>query len=175
MTVIDDVGLLCLAVDSSANSKIVGRTRLQKTIYFCKYLGWDVSDYKLHYYGPFSFGLADTVKTAESSEFVNQGTASPYIFSLTEGGKAFLKKFVTQVCDSSKAGNTRSLVQSLSDWTKKELELAATLDFVKKSNPEITNPNLITKVGDIKNNFSKKDIVNAYEKLIQLKTTHSLN
>ena len=175
MTVIDDVGLLCLAVHSVDNQEIVGRTKLQKMIYFCKYLGWDISDYKLHYYGPFSFGLADTVKTAERSNFINQGIAPPYTFSITDNGNTFLTKFITSVCDQSKVENTRNLVRYLSDWTKEELELAATLDFVYQSNPGITPVNLINKVGFIKSNFSKKDITAAHTKLLKLNANHKLN
>ncbi len=169
MTVIDDVGLLCLAINSGENHEIVGRTKLQKMVYFCKYLGWDVSDYKLHYYGPFSFGLADTVKTAENSKFINQGNAPPYTFSLTDDGNEFLDKFKTRVCDPNKLTNTRKLIQYFSDWTKEELELAATLDFVNQSNLGITQTNLIAKVGIIKENFTQEDITATYHKLRGLK------
>jgi len=171
MTVIDDVGLLCLAIDSGKDREIIGRTKLQKMIYFCQYLGWDVSDYKLHYYGPFSFGLADTVKTAENSKFINQGNAPPYTFSITSDGNEFLDKFETRVCDPNKLADTRELIQYLSDWTKEELELAATLDFVNQSNPGITRTNLITKVGVIKENFTQEDITAAHHKLLELKAT----
>ena len=170
MTVIDDVGLLCLAIHSGNDHEIIGRTKLQKMIYFCQYLGWDVSDYKLHYYGPFSFGLVDTIKTAESSEFIDQGNAQPYTFSLTDDGNAFLEKFETRVCDTDKVADTREFIQYLSDWTKEELELAATLDFVSQSNPNITPANLITKVGIIKENFDQEDIADAYHKLLELRT-----
>ena len=64
MTLINDVGLLCMAIDGSKDRQIVGRTKLQKMIYFCQYLDWDIRDYRLHYYGPFSFTFANTVKTA---------------------------------------------------------------------------------------------------------------
>ena len=171
MTAVDDVGLLCLAIDSGENHEIIGRTKLQKMVYFCRYLGWDVSDYKLHYYGPFSFGLADTVKTAESSEFIRQGNAPPYTFSLTDDGTEFLNKFETRICDPNKLADTRELIQYLSDWTKEELELAATLDFVSQSNPEITQANLITKVGVIKGNFTQEEITDAYSKLRELKAS----
>ncbi len=169
MTVVDDIGLLCLTIDAGENHQIIGRTKLQKMVYFCQYLGWDIRDYKLHYYGPFSFGLADIVNTAENLKLIHQGDASPYMFDITDDGNEFLDKFVTKVCDVAKVNKTRNLIQFLSSWTKEELELAATIDFVSKNNPGITRTKLIDKVGNIKENFSSVDITDAHSKWLDLK------
>jgi len=147
LAIVDDVGFLCLTIDSGEDHEIVGRTKLQKIVYFCQYLGWDIDDYMLHYYGPFSFGLVSTIKNAENAELINQGDAPPYTFSLTNPGIEFLERFETNVCDPDKVEHTRSLVEYLSDWDKDELEIAATY-FCKKENRRmeffetIVNPHL---------------------------------
>jgi len=169
MAVVDDVGLLCLAVDSGENNQIIGRTKLQKIVYFCQYLGWDINDYQLHYYGPFSFGLTDIIKTAEDGGLVTQTDGPPYTFNLTGEGTEFLETFESSVCDAAKVRATRNLVSYLSTWSKEELELAATIDFVKTSVSRIGRDDLLAKVGTIKDNFRPATIAAAYDRWIELK------
>ncbi len=169
MTLINDVGLLCMAIDGSKDKKIVGRTKLQKMIYFCQYLDWDIRDYRLHYYGPFSFTFANTVKTAEGAKWIEQSKGSPYTFNLTEDGRTLVKKFEKTICDSEKTAKTRKLVAHLSDWSKEELELAATIDFVHKNNPRLYRAQLLEKVCEIKANYGSDRICSAYEKWTKLK------
>jgi len=64
---VNNVGLLCLIIDSGEGSAVSGRVRLQKAAYFCQYLGWPLRDYRLHYCGPYSQTLAETVVDAESA------------------------------------------------------------------------------------------------------------
>jgi len=170
-SLISTIGVTCLAINSGENNTIEGRTRLQKMIYFSKYLGWDVGEYKLHYYGPFSFSLADTVKTAKNNKIINEDSPKigPYSYTLTEPGNRFLKTFVDEICDQKKIERTKGLFEYLSSWSKEQLELAATIDYVEKNNPGITKTNLITKVSTIKENFSDSSIQNAYNKWIDLK------
>ena len=169
MTLINNVGLLCMAIDGSKDGRIIGRTKFQKMIYFCQYLDWDIKDYKLHYYGPFSFTFANTVKTAEDAKWIEQSKTSPYTFSLTHIGETLVKKFEKIICDSKKTQKTRKLAAYLSDWTKEELELAATIDFVNKNNLDLDRAGLLEKVHMIKANYSSVSISHAYDKWIKLK------
>ena len=164
MELIDRIGLLCVIIDSGNEHKIVGRTMLQKIAYFCKYLGWNVGHYQLHYYGPFSYDLTDTIKTAENAELIIQGIGSPHTFELTDEGRDVMKKFIENFRDSKKVKKIRKLVSSLSDWKKGEIELAATIDFVKRNSSDLKKNELLEKVGRIKENFEPSDIKNAHEK-----------
>src|SRR2546430_11897246 len=142
---------------------ITGRTKLQKIIYFSKYLDWNVGEYRLHYYGPFSFDLADTLRTAKDANLVKENEASlPYEYNLTESGRDFLKKFLQKVCDNNKAERTRNLFQQLSEWSKENLELAATIDYVYSNKPRVSKASLLEKVQRIKENYSPSSIQNAY-------------
>ena len=169
LAVVDDMGLLCLVVSSGASGKIVGRTKLQKIVYFCQYLNWDVNDYRFHYYGPFSFGVANIVKTARDCGFVDQAGDMPCTFSITKKGSEFLGEFKANACSESKAKKTQRLVAHLSVWSKKDLELAASIDYVRKSNPGISKNELLDKIKAIKSNFSQAEIKNAHSLWQKLK------
>ena len=169
MMLVDRVGLLCMIINGGKGHKIVGRTMLQKMTYFCRYLGWDVGHYQLHYYGPFSFELTDTIKTAESVELIKQSGDAPHTFELTDKGQDVMNQFTKNVCDPKKVTNTCALIEYLSDWGKKEIELATTIDFVHSDIPDIKKNDLIDKVHVIKENFKISEIQKAYDKWLKLK------
>src|SRR5438132_7239047 len=138
-SLVESMGLLCLAIEERRGHE-VGRTKLQKMIYFAdRYLGWDVGDYKLHYYGPYSQNVASTLQTT-IGELVDEKVPviGPYRYELRPEGTDFLKEFVDNVCDDKKTKQTRELFSELSQWSKDELELAATLDYVSKNIHGIT-------------------------------------
>lgn len=166
---VDDMGLLCLLIDGSPNETMVGRTRLQKTAYFCRYKGWNIRDYRLHHYGPFSIALTDMADTAESMQLINRDDKTPNKFTITENGKTLLKRFEEDICDNKKIKVTRELVKLLSSWETKDLELVATIDFVSENNSNITKIDLIDKVRLIKTNYTPAQIKNAHEKWTVLK------
>ncbi|MEX0862174.1 hypothetical protein [Nitrosopumilus sp.] len=173
-TLIESMGLLCLAIQSVENHDI-GRTKLQKMIYFAdRYLGWDVGDYSLHYYGPYSRNLASTLKTVrgELLEETRPGFG-PYQYELTQNGSRFVTEFVDNVCDEDKTQRTVDLFAELSTWTRDELELSATLDYVHNNTPGITQESLLAKVGIIKDNFSPEQVETAYHLWNGWKTEHN--
>ena len=162
MEVLDRIGLLCMIIDGSKNHQVVGRTILQKVAYFCKYLGWDVGHYQLHYYGPFSFQLTNTIQMAESNKLVKQSNEPPQLFKLTDKGQDVVNQFTEKVCSPEKVNKTRSLVAHLSDWKTKDIEIAATIDFVHNNGTK--KEDLVTKVHEIKSNFDRAQIQKAYKK-----------
>lgn len=169
MELVDRVGLLCMIINGGRDHKVVGRTMLQKMTYFCRYLGWDVGHYQLHYYGPFSFELTDTIRTAESVGLIKQGDDVPHTFELTDKGRGIVDQFTENVCDSKKVKDTNDLIVRLSDWKTKEIELATTIDFVYANISDIGKSRLIDKVHQIKSNFKINEIEKAYDKWMQLK------
>ena len=177
LSLVENTGLLCLAIQNGANNE-VGRTKLQKMIYFAnRYLAWgDINDFKLHFYGPYSRNLAKTIRTARNSELINEKSHAigPYEYDLTADGSKFLKGFIENVCDKTKTENTQKSFQELSTWSKDELELAATLDFVNMNTPGIKETALIDKVSIIKDNFSREYIESSYAKLQSWKEEHNL-
>ena len=166
---IDNVGLLCLTIHGGEKNTIKGRTKLQKMIYFSRYLGWDVGEYSLHYYGPFSSEMADNLQTSITNKLISEKDEIPYTYRLTDEGNKFLQKFESKVCDPKKVNRTKQLVSYLSNWTKDELELAATTDYIYRSNPEITKKSLLDKVKIVKDGHSNDAIIKAYDKWLDLR------
>lgn len=163
-TLVDNLGIICLAVDSNDGTSM-GRTKLQKMIYFSKYLNWDIDPYRLHFYGPYSNGVADSLTIAINNNIVHETIPQrgSYEYTLTETGNGFLNRFLTDVCDVGKVKRTRKLFAILADRTRDELELVATIDFVSNNTPTLNKEQLIQKVSIIKDNFSLKTIQNAYD------------
>jgi len=158
---IENSALLCLGVKYGSEP---GRTKLQKMIYFAdRYIGWNVGDYKLHFYGPYSRNIATTLRTIRK-ELIEENIPGigSYRYNLTDGGKNFLEIF-SKEWNADQIKITQELFKEFGEWTKDQLELAATLDYVYKNTPEINKEGLIEKVSKIKDNFSHQTIEEAYE------------
>ncbi len=163
-TLVDNLGIVCLAIDSHTPDLMMGRTKLQKMIYFTKYLNWDIESYRLHFYGPYSNQVADSLVIAINDDFVNETIPSkgPHQYALTETGNSFLGGFSTDVADMKKVKKTRELFKKLAGYTRDQLELAATIDFVSSSTPTLNKRQLVEKISAIKENFSSEKIQDAY-------------
>ena len=170
MSLVDSMGILCLAIEHGANNE-VGRTKLQKMIYFAsRHLGWQIGNFRLHYYGPYSRSLANTLQNTKGILVDETGSdRGHYEYVLTDSGKIFLQEFTDYVHNEALLNDTRQMFLALSSWTKDELELSATLDFVQRNTPEIERSELIKKVSNIKENFPQEKIEWAYNKLSEWK------
>ena len=153
-SLLENMGLLCLAVKSSRGSG-VGRSKLQKMIYFAdRYLDWDVGDYKMHYYGPYSRNLISTLKTV-LGELIEETTtdSGPCRYSVTEQGGQFLADFAEYACDEDRIRRAEELFGELSEWSREQLEIAATIDYVQRGTPDLRGDRLLERVQEIKYNF----------------------
>ena len=171
-TLLENMGLVCLAVQNSGED--VGRTKLQKMGYFAdRYMGWDVGDYSLHYYGPFSRNLITTLK-AVREELVDETRLESglYQYGLTPAGTKFLDEFVGQARDGERMLLTRELFAELSAWSRDDLELASTIDYVKNKISGASDEDVLDKVGIIKENFNAGQIRAAYELWSRWKKEH---
>ena len=167
------MGLLCLAIKNSHGSD-VGRTKLQKMIYFAdRYLDWDVGDYRLHYYGPYSRNISLTLKTVRG-RLIEETVPDrgPYKHSVTAQGEQFLINFAKHVCDEDQIRRAKELFGELSTWSRDHLEIAATIDYVQRGNPGLSRDNLLERVRTIKDNFSPDFINDAYDRWNAWKNSH---
>lgn len=112
---------------------LVGRTRLQKSVYFleafeagCGY------EFDYHHYGPYCDELAadtdDAVALGELSfEWKKGGTVQPY---------AVYKSAATQAAGDAVADKRRAILKVLGNYDALTLELAATADFLRRAGQE---------------------------------------
>ena len=158
---VNNVGMLCLIIDSAKGSVVRGSIRLQKAAYFCQYLGWPRLDYRLDFYGPSSLALAETVADAESAGLIRQDRGNISRFSLTDAGREVLDMFVEEVCDRGRADKTRRLARLLSAWPSTDLEIAATIDYVANG-ARMSKADLLDKVRSIRPTRRRDSIARAY-------------
>ena len=95
---------------------------------------------------------------------IKQGNETPHLFRLTDKGKRTVDKFTENICDPIRVKNTCALIAQLSKLEEKEIELAATIDFVNTNTPHIKKEELIDKVHRIKNNFRRTQVQKAHDK-----------
>lgn len=172
--VVDNISLLCLIIDGGEGKAVRGKVRLQKVAYFCQYLGWSLRDYRLHYYGPFSQALADTIVDAEASGLINPGKEEPRMFRLTDYGREIMELFAENACEQDRVDKTRRLAQRLSDWSREELELAATIDYVANGS-RMTKDALLDKVDAIKPAYARDSIAQAHSRWKRLVRAENLS
>lgn len=118
----------------AANGEIVGKVRLQKTVYLLDQLGMGSGfSYEYHHYGPYSAELARTVDDwvffDEIKETVKRrGDGVPYsVFCLPDGYRNRLPEAIGNL-PSERAGEALELMQA-QDATV--LELASTIHWLK--------------------------------------------
>lgn len=109
--------------------KLIGKTRLQKTVYLLEECGMDGGfffDY--HNFGPFSVELASATDVAQFSKKIKIREKRGYHdvpYSIFETGEPSPKKLGALTAKSAK-----SLLKLMDAVTANDLEIAATLHFV---------------------------------------------
>lgn len=120
---------ILVAIDAAEG---VGRTALQKIVFFAKELGLTVAAYDPHYYGPYSREVASTLLSLVAAGWVEEAAESwpdgsifgerrRYAYRLTAAGKAALEKLVPKDCHE--AEHIRRIVRLCREKTRLDLEM----------------------------------------------------
>lgn len=118
--------------------EVDSRKRLQKAVYLLQVSGCPLQcDYILHYYGPYSFELAELINELDSVGVITEeeqpaGIGSRYTSSIKQEGKEMLKEFgETETGTKLKRPLSKfiSEFQELNKVDLRKLELAATTAF----------------------------------------------
>jgi uncharacterized protein YwgA len=126
---IDDV---VVGVVALSGGRVVGKTRLQKEIYFLQRCGLNVGlDFDYHHFGPYSSELAQATDDAVAFERLNaenrQGYHEvPYTVYTTE--EAAPKKLA-----GSSQGRIEEKLRVMKGYSALELEVAATIDYLREA------------------------------------------
>lgn len=130
---------ILVAIDAAEG---VGRTALQKIVFFAKELGLTVAAYDPHYYGPYSREVASTLLSLVAAGWVEEsgeswpsgsifGERRRYAYRLTAGGKAALQQLVG---DNDEASRLRQIVKLCKEKTHLDFEMiswAAKIHFLR--------------------------------------------
>lgn len=109
---------------------LVGKTRLQKTIYLLQSKGLNFGyDFEYHHYGPYSDGVAEDIKWAE---FLGQLTGRPELGFHDVPYTIFETKSAAPIAVLNwHAESLKSILGILEKYSAVVLELAATLYFLR--------------------------------------------
>lgn len=147
-----------------AAGKLTGRTKLQKILYLSNLCKWNViPDYKYHNYGPFSEMVNMEIENMQNNGWVNEspftttnGNTS-YSYRLSRAGNEIANSLVSRFEDEI-VKSTIELVESLNGLTTDDLEIMATLVYLKEENKNLSNPELVKEVFRLKPRFKEKQI-----------------
>ena len=146
----------------------VGKTKLQKLCYFLQEgLGVPTKyTFRMHHYGPYSEALDTDISRLNFSGYVDiQPDSGGYGYHITsiddpeDEWMEVLMPYEDRIDEAAK---------SLGDWYTSELELAATLHFVKKLAPSLSNDQVVNRVRALKPKFEISKIANLHSRLKQM-------
>ncbi|ADQ06253.1 conserved hypothetical protein [Caldicellulosiruptor hydrothermalis 108] len=145
----------------------VGKKLIQKIVYLLQRKGIDFGyTFSIHYYGPYSSQLEFDIHRMELNGLINiESDGYTHKIIPVENRK--------DVLNSKETLNNKELIKSLCNFTARELELIATVDYVisqmkldKLDNK--TEKILIERIFKLKGNkYSEEEIKNAIEFLIK--------
>lgn len=141
---------LILIIVSHNSGKFIGRTLLQKALFFLNELAHLDISFKPHYYGPYSSDVAVALENLVGIGFLNEieerfasdwnvwGEVRRYTFELTSDGKEILKK----IKKSPDYKKIKDLLDKLGNFSESrdydKLSKAAKIYHIVKSKEKIT-------------------------------------
>jgi len=147
------LALLSLIFKSAGS--VVGRTKLQKIAYLANLCGWRALDFKYHNYGPYSQALFAEMENLQTIGWIKEeafGTTRDgdvlYKYSFAPEQKARRDNLIAKFADlrpenQKLVRNTNELVEGLAVKNSEELEIMATLIYLRQENPSLTDDQLI--------------------------------
>jgi hypothetical protein len=122
---------LAAVIAAHPDHKVVGRTRLQKTVKLLQSLGAPMDyDYMIHFYGPYSEGVQSDIGLLAAFGFVEekrcaaQDGSSYFVLSAKEGAE--------ELAESDEVKKFHPAIQKMSEADAIVLELAATYDAFRE-------------------------------------------
>lgn len=122
------------AVISASGGEVAGRVRLQKVFYLLDQLGLDSGfRYEYYHYGPYSAELTAATEDAKEFDYIEETTG----FRRSDGArfsifKAKTKKASENACGKLDEERVRQLIGLMKRRSATVLELAATVDWLRR-------------------------------------------
>lgn len=155
----------------------LGKTAAQKLIYLLQEVYRVPLEYRfsLYTYGPYTPEIMNDIDYAESVGVISVSHDRDRGYNLVVGENA---DKVEEHCDQLRKEYREQLdllFQMFGEMTAKQLELRATLVYVKKTNSDFTRDQIVSVVSDIKPVFDRMEIEAAYQELVQAKVFDMLD
>jgi uncharacterized protein YwgA len=142
-----------------------GRTKVQKILYLANLCGWNtIDDYRYYNFGPYSDTVASELENfgknswVEERPFETRDSRLSYAYHLTPQGRKVADSLAAKVDDPSLIKRTMSLVKSLHNFSSDDLEIMATLVFMRRIEAKISDDELVDIVRELKPKFNRDRI-----------------
>ena len=171
---------------SSSSGYQVGRTAIQKLIYFALQKGVveDRDTYFPHYYGPYSREVARALSTAVSIDFVEESAEElpeyegrRYIYTLTDSGKA-LRSIIEkeQTEDLTELRKIVSICKKTTGLNMQIMACAAKVHYLlKQKNGRMTTDEIKHTAQNLGWKLASEDIDKAADLLVELDMAKRVN
>jgi len=143
-----------------------GRVKVQKILYLADLCGWNaICDYRYYNYGPYSEAVTTELENfrrngwVEESPFTTTDGKLAYSYNLTKQGQRVAESLAAKLDSPSLVKKTMSLVKELHGFSSDDLEMMATLVFLRRSEPSLSDSELIDRVVELKPRFERNRIV----------------
>jgi len=156
-------------LDAAPGRKIQGKKAFQKLVYFLQHRGVPLGfRYVMHFYGPYSFDLANYARAMEMSALLTMADAGLGVnIELGPSGRNLLRQNVPTGYEE----DVRFVTEKLASRSSRELELLATTHFLVHNAQQelIRMRDLVDWVNEEKQGkFTKAQIVDAARQLVDL-------
>jgi uncharacterized protein YwgA len=145
------------------NAKHVdGRTKMQKISYLANLGGWNAMEFRYHNFGPYSDSLATELDNLRNIGWVEErqiGALHKYSFARAhqEVGYSLVSRALPDVGEKL-VSKTSGLVKHLNQFTSDELEIMATLMYLKVKNPGISEDDAVKLTCELKPKFTEEQV-----------------
>jgi uncharacterized protein YwgA len=169
-----------LAVSEEENSRLEGRTLLQKKLYFLSVLMQEDYQFRPHYYGPYSEKVADAVDSLVASGFLTEnkevfstanvfGERKRYSYTITPDGLelfSFSKKKTQDFVKWQKALHKINSYDIAKDFNL--LSIAAKMHYILSEDKQLKANNICDKAEELGWQINVEQINKVAEYLISL-------
>ncbi len=145
--------------------EVNGRTKLQKLTYLADLLGWGINDHVFYQYGPYSEWVTNKLDSfvengwvSEKRKVFGEDSRVIYNYKLTDAGRNIANGILGDTDDNELVSKTMKLFDQFSGFKAEDLEIMASLVFLKRSNSSLTNRQLVRLVRRLKPMYSIKHI-----------------
>jgi uncharacterized protein YwgA len=161
------LALISLVLQSAGS--IDGRTKLQKIAYLANTIGWKAFDFKYHNFGPYSDSLAAELDNMRNYGWIEEREKSTsqdriiYEYQFSDEFRQTALSQIGKVEDMVPNGRrlisrTRGLVTQLNNFSSDELQIMATLVFLRSHDPSMSVERATEVTRKLKPQFSKDEI-----------------
>jgi uncharacterized protein YwgA len=134
-------------------------------LYLTNLCGWNcIKDYRYYNYGPYSDSLSTDLETFKRNGWIHEETFGTddgkqgHTYYITRQGQKIADSLAAKIENPALIRRTMDLVEALNSYSSDDLEIMSTLVFLNRSEPGLSENDLITRVVELKPRFEEKQV-----------------